>query len=131
MKPYISAYKAGQTTPNVEEEQLIYWFRPHPKDATCTSDGLGAPRGKEFLADSVFVTTMLTEPAELTVASGNQPSITISVEAGIHAHNFTMGIGQQSFSISRGGTQVLGGTSDIEISNSCTVFNYNAYVGSF
>lgn len=115
----------------MESEQLIYWYRPHPKDAVCSNDGLGAPRGRELVADVVFVSTMLTEAAELTVTSGGQAPVTISVEAGIHTSNFTMGVGQQEFSLSRGGSVARGGVSEKEISASCETFNFNPYVGAF
>lgn len=130
-KPYIAAYKSGASAPVVESEQLIYWYRPHPKDTACTNDGLGPPRGRELVADVVFVSTMLTEPAELTVKSGGRDAVTINVEAGIRTSNFTMGVGQQEFSLSRGGSVVRGGVSDKEISNSCETYNFNPYVGSF
>lgn len=131
MKPYIEAYKAGASAPVVESDQLVYWYRPHLKDAVCTSDTLGVPRGRELVADVVFVATMLTEPGELTVTSGSQPPVTVTVEAGIHTSNFTMGVGQQEFTLSRGGSVVFGGVSEKEISGSCETFNFNPYVGSF
>ncbi|VUC31218.1 unnamed protein product [Clonostachys rosea] len=131
MKPYIAAYKAGAATPTVESDQLVYWFRPHPKDAVCTADTLGAPRGKELLADVVFVTTMLTEAGELTVTSGSNAPVTVNAEAGIHTFNFTMGVGAQDFRVKRGGADLLGGTSEKQIDDACEQFNYNPYVGSF
>ncbi|CAM1502357.1 Fc.00g043410.m01.CDS01 [Cosmosporella sp. VM-42] len=125
MKPYISAYKAGASAPTVEADELVYWYRPHPKDIACSADPLGAPRGKELLADVIFVTTMLTDAGNLTVSSGGQRPQTVLADAGIHTYNFTMGIGQQRFSVSRGGTEVLGGISEKEVSNTCETFNFN------
>lgn len=72
---------------------------------------------------------MLTEPAELTVTSGSNAPVTVTVEAGIHTTNFTMGVGQQSFSVSRNGAVILSGTSEKEIASSCEKYNYNPYVG--
>lgn len=131
MKPYIAAYKAGADAPTVESDQIVYWFRPTPKDVKCTNDTLSAPNGIEYLADVVFVTTMLTEAADLTVTSGGQAPVKISVEAGIHTSNFTMGVGKQEFSVSRNGAAVVGGVSEKEITDSCDKYNYNPWVGSF
>ncbi|KAH7100744.1 glycosyl hydrolase family 71-domain-containing protein [Auriculariales sp. MPI-PUGE-AT-0066] len=131
MKPYIAAYKAGADTPTVEEDELVYWYRPTPKDTKCTNDTLPAPQGIQLLADVIFVTTMLTEAASLTVTSGTQAPVTIDVAAGIVTKNFTMGVGKQSFSLTRNGAKILGGDGGLDISSSCTKYNFNAYVGSF
>lgn len=131
MKPYIAAYKSGADTPTVVEDELVYWYRPTPKGVQCSSDGVGVPTGVDLFNDVVFASTMLTAPAELTVTSGNQPPRTVSVEAGIHTFNFSMGVGDQKFSVSRGGQQIMGGTGGKAIADSCTTYNYNAYVGSF
>lgn len=131
MKPYIAAYKAGASAPTVDTDQLVYWFRPTPKDVACSNDPIGSPIGRDLLSDLIFVTTLLTDAATLTVTSGGQDPVTTSVEAGVHTFNFTMGVGTQQFAVSRGGSQILGGTSDKEISDSCEAFNFNAWVGSF
>lgn len=131
MKPYIAAYKAGASEPTVDSDELVFWYRPTPKDASCGPDSLGDARGKELLEDLVFVSTLLTQPGDLTVRSGSQQPVTVQVPAGIHTFNFTMGVGAQEFSVSRGGGKVIGGTSPKDISSSCKTFNYNAYVGSF
>jgi len=130
MKPYIAAYKTGAEAPQVDEDQLVYWYRPTPWNVECSNDTLGGPRGRELLDDVVFVSTLLTELAELTVTSGGQDPVTVEVEAGIHTSNFTMGLGVQKFSVSRGGTEILSGEGEMEISDKCEVYNYNAYVGS-
>ncbi|KAF2972310.1 hypothetical protein GQX73_g1336 [Xylaria multiplex] len=127
--PYIAAYKSGAEKPTVESDQLVYWYRTTPKDTVCTSDALGPPDGIEYLADVVFVATMLTEPAELTVTSGGNAPATVTVDAGIITTNFTMGVGQQSFSVSRNGVEILSGTSEKDIASSCETYNYNPYVG--
>lgn len=130
MKPYIAAYKAGEDAPTVESDQLVYWYRPTPKDAQCSGDSLPAPDGRDLMEDVVFVSTLLTEAAELTVTSGRQEPVTVQVEAGIHTASFPMGVGQQKFSVSRGGNEILGDVSEKEVSDSCEIFNFNAYVGS-
>lgn len=130
-KPYIAAYKAGASTPTVTSEQMVYWYRPTPWDITCTGDPLGPPNGRDLLADVVFITTMLTSPAQLTVQSGSNAAVTIDVPAGILTNNFTMGLGSQTFTVARNGVFLMGGTSSKQITDSCVYYNYNAYVGSF
>ncbi|KAL4912482.1 glycoside hydrolase [Aspergillus aurantiobrunneus] len=130
-KPYIAAYKAGEQTPTVESDQLVYWYRPTPKGVSCSGDSLGPPRGADMLSDSIFVTTLLTEPATLAVTSGSQASVEVEVDAGIVTTNFTMGVGAQSFSVSRNGQEIMGGQGGLDIQDSCDYYNFNAYVGSF
>ncbi|OJJ65068.1 hypothetical protein ASPSYDRAFT_141658 [Aspergillus sydowii CBS 593.65] len=130
-KPYIAAYKAGEKKPTVESDQLVYWYRPTPKDVTCSKDPLGPPRGINLLSDSVFVTTLLTEPATLTVTSGTRQAVDVQVDAGIVTTNFTMGVGAQSFSVSRNGKKILGGDGGLDIQDRCDYYNFNVYAGSF
>lgn len=131
MKPYISAYKAGASAPTVEHDELVYWYRPTPKGVKCTNDQLGQPRGVELFDDVVFASAMLAAPAELTVTSGSQPPVKVSVPAGIHTFNFTMGLGEQKFDVSRGGARLMGGTGGKQIQQNCETYNFNAYVGAF
>ncbi|KAL9488233.1 hypothetical protein ACSS6W_000510 [Trichoderma asperelloides] len=130
-KPYIAAYKAGASSPTVSADEIVYWYRTTPHGTQCSNDSLGIPRGAELMHDLVFVSTLLTQPAQLTVTSGNVAPITVNADAGIHVFNFTMGVGKQSFSVSRGGKQILGGQSAKDITNSCQTYNFNAYVGKF
>jgi glucan endo-1,3-alpha-glucosidase len=129
-KPYISAYKAGAQTPTVEADEIVYWYRPNPKSAVCTGDTLSAPMGIGMLSDSIFVATMLTRPAVLTVQSGQNAPVSIDVPAGIVTSNVSMGVGRQSFMVSRDGQTVLSGQGGLEVKDSCVHYNFNVYVGS-
>ncbi|KAK6527374.1 hypothetical protein TWF281_010554 [Arthrobotrys megalospora] len=129
-KAYIEAYKAGLSSPSVSQDSLVYWYRPHPKGISCTSDTLGRPNGADMLYDKVYVTTLLTAPATLVVKSGGNSAVTINVPAGVVTSNFTMGIGAQTFTLQRGGQTLLGGTGGLDIKNSCATYNFNVYVGS-
>ncbi|PQE27415.1 Glycoside hydrolase family 71 protein [Rutstroemia sp. NJR-2017a BVV2] len=129
-KPYIAAYKAGATTPSITQDQLVYWYRPTPKGITCTNDTLGPPNGIQYLADEIFVTTLLKSPATLIVTSGSNTPVAINVPAGIVTTNFTMGVGNQYFQVTRNGSPILSGYGGLNIANTCQKYNFNAYVGS-
>ncbi|CAG8034747.1 unnamed protein product [Penicillium salamii] len=128
-KPYIAAYKSGASAPTVEEDKLVYWYRPTPKGVVCTGDSLGAPNGISMLSDSIFVATMLTSPATLTVQSGNNSPVSINVPAGITTSNVTMGVGDQRFTLTRGGQTILSGRGGLTVQDHCTHYNFNVYVG--
>ncbi|KAL3495713.1 glycoside hydrolase [Aspergillus germanicus] len=129
-KPYIAAYKAGAHEPVVDYEQLVYWYRPTPKEVTCTKDPLGKPNGYQMLSDSIFVTTLLTEPATLTVWSGNREAVSVEVGAGIVTSRVPMGVGVQYFEVSRNGYTFIWGEGGMDVVDHCDYYNYNVYVGS-
>ncbi|KAK6345647.1 hypothetical protein TWF718_007557 [Orbilia javanica] len=129
-KPYITAYKAGASSPTVTEEKLVYWYRPHPKGLTC-SDPLAKPTGWDFAQDKIFVATLLTSPAQLIVKSGGNSEVTINVGAGIVLSSVDMATGVQNFKLRRNNCDIISGNGGIQVASSCTRYNFNAYVGEF
>ncbi|KAL3478666.1 glycoside hydrolase [Aspergillus californicus] len=129
-KPYIEAYKAGEKEPFVDYEQIVYWYRPTPKGVQCTKDPLGPPNGVDLISDSVFVTTMLWEPATLTVTSGGKAPVNIQVGAGIVTSSVPMGVGSQHFAVSRDGQELFSGDGGMDIVDHCDFYNFNVYVGA-
>ncbi|KAL8787627.1 MAG: hypothetical protein Q9195_007673 [Heterodermia aff. obscurata] len=146
-KPFIAAYKAGSTSVGdyISDDQLIYWYRPSLKSASCDATDntakpanvdtgnyfQGIPNGADEVADSVFVVALLTAAATVEVTSGSNRK-SFNAQAGASAFAVDMGTGQQSFSLTRGGKTVLSGTSLKDISSGCIcgIYNFNAYVGT-
>jgi hypothetical protein len=148
-KPFIAAYKAGSELPIVylEEEKLIYWYRPTPKSTNCDATDTtmqsannasgnffrGRPDGADTMQDAVFVVTQLKEPASVEVTSGRNTQ-TFQAPAGVRAWTVPMGVGAQSFRVERDGQTVekLSGTSLRDIVDECVcgIYNFNAYVGT-
>jgi len=48
-KPYIAAYHAGARSVNdlIEEDQIVYWYRPTPKSLNCDSTDMNHGSGKQ------------------------------------------------------------------------------------
>lgn len=146
-KPFIAAYHAGATSVNnyITSDQLIYWYRPTLKSLDCDATDTtmvpannasgnyfeGRPDGWEDMQDSVFVVAMLTSPGVVTVTSGGNTQ-SFNAPAGASAFQVAMQVGQQQFSLTRGGTTVLSGVSLKNISPICIcgIYNFNAYVGT-
>jgi len=126
---YISAFKSGSSTPNVQTEELVYYYRPNPKDAAC-SDPVPKPTGSDFDQDSVFVIAMVQQDATVVITSGSNAPVSIDVKAGISTVSAPMGTGTQTFALQRSGNNVFSGNGGLGISNDCTVNNFNAFVGS-
>ncbi|KAF7975500.1 hypothetical protein HWV62_9427 [Athelia sp. TMB] len=127
-KPYIAAYKAGATSPTVTTEELVYYYRPNPKGAGC-SDPVTQPTGYTYDGDSIFVIALVKTAGTVVITSGGA-STSISVPAGITTVSAPMNTGVQSFALTRSGSTVLSGTSSLQVTSSCSVYNFNAYVGS-
>ncbi|KZV81222.1 hypothetical protein EXIGLDRAFT_389280 [Exidia glandulosa HHB12029] len=125
---YIKAFKAGEKSVTVEKDELVYYYRPSPKGATC-SDPVAVPNGADFDGDSVFVISMLTAPGKVTITSGGT-TVELDAPAGVTTLSAPMGVGKQAFALSRDGASVLSGTSDRDISEECEVNNFNIYVGT-
>ncbi|KAF7972300.1 hypothetical protein HWV62_18470 [Athelia sp. TMB] len=104
-KPYITAYKAGATSPTV------------------------TPTGYTYDGDSIFVIAMVKTAGTVVITSGGT-STSISVPAGITTVSAPMKTGVQSFKLTRSGSTILSGTSSLQVTSSCSVYNFNAYVGS-
>jgi len=149
-KPFIAAYKAGSKFPIdfLDEEKLVYWYRPTPKEVDCDATDTtmqgnpnnasgnffrGRPDGADTMADEVFIVTMLKEPATVQVQSGCNTEV-YEANAGVWSHSVPMGVGAQSFKVTRGGETVdsLCGTSLRDITDTCPcgIYNFNAYVGT-
>ncbi|KAK4871035.1 hypothetical protein LT330_000272 [Penicillium expansum] len=146
-KPYIAAFKAGDSSPNnhISSDELVYWYRPAPRGVDCDSTDtcmvpasngsgnyfMGRPDGWQSMADSVFVVSLLKSPATVQVNSGGTV-YNYDAPAGASAKEVPMGVGAQSFAVSRDGQTILSGTSLKEIINGCVcgLYNFNAYVGT-
>lgn len=147
--PYIAAFKAGSKSISApSEDQLVYWYRPATKTATCDNTDTcmkpwpspspnpnyftGPPDGHETVEDSVFVVALLKSAGTVTITSGSNQAKQYSAQAGPNAFSVPLGAGKQSFALTRGGSTVLSGDSLKEVSDQCVcgIYNYNAYVGT-
>ncbi|KAJ5184830.1 Glycoside hydrolase family 71 [Penicillium cf. griseofulvum] len=149
-KPFIAAFKAESKLPIrfIEEEKLVYWYRPTLKSVDCdatdtTMQGSannasgnffhGRPNGFDTMKDEVFIVTMLKFPATVQVKSGNNTE-TFIAPPGVWSHSVPMGVGPQSFKVTRAfrTVQALSGTSlrDVVDTCACPIYNFNAYVGT-
>ncbi|KAJ5773769.1 hypothetical protein N7457_008665 [Penicillium paradoxum] len=146
-KPYIAAFKAGESSPNnhISADELVYWYRPAPRGVDCDATDtcmvpanngsgnyfMGRPDGWQSMSDSVFVVSLLTSAATVQVNSGGS-IYNYEAPAGASAKEVPMGVGSQSFAVIRNGQTILSGTSLKPIINGCVcgLYNFNAYVGT-
>ncbi|KAL7421003.1 hypothetical protein Q5752_003887 [Cryptotrichosporon argae] len=131
--PYISAFKAGTDTLSIDDDVLVYWYRPTFKAAECNAtDNVGAPpSGWDMPADDVFVHVLLTDAATLTVTSGDS-AYTQTLRAGAQTLAFPMGAGRQTFALELVDGRSASATGAIDITTDCRLgeYNFNILSGS-
>lgn len=146
-KPFIAAFKDGATSADsyVSADELVYWYRPTPKDLDCDATDTtmvaannasgnyfeGRPNGYEDMEDAVFIVTLLTQPGTITVDSGGNVQEFLA-PGGISAYKVNMKVGTQQFFLTRNGQTIMSAQSLKDISNVCPcgIYNFNAYVGT-
>ncbi|WRT67952.1 uncharacterized protein IL334_004926 [Kwoniella shivajii] len=136
--PYIKAWKAGKKSPVIEKDQLFYWYRPHLKSANCDdTDNFGSkPEGWEFVADTVFVTTMTKLGGTVKITSGSNAPVFKIVKPGVQSIEIPMGVGEQKFEFLTLTSGWKKGVSTVDISDKCWptkefagIYNYNYHSG--
>ncbi|KAI8577354.1 hypothetical protein K450DRAFT_282605 [Umbelopsis ramanniana AG] len=127
---YITAYKNGASAPVVTKDEIVYYYRLMPKDTICSSDPTGPPTGRDYVEDKVYAVTLLKSPATLTITSGGNSPVQFSAPSGVSIWSVPMGVGSQQFKLIRNGATALSGTGSQQVKNSCTIYNFNAFVGT-
>ncbi|VDC04446.1 unnamed protein product [Peniophora sp. CBMAI 1063] len=129
MKHYISWYLTG-TEPAVSTDQVVVWYRLHPKAAVCSTPSL--PRNSAFPADAVFGFALLTSPATVTMDIGSNNHFEWDAPAGVSIGSvpFPQQDNQIPFiQIIRNGAVVESGFGSATWSMECETYNFNPFVG--
>ncbi|KZV73756.1 glycoside hydrolase family 71 protein [Peniophora sp. CONT] len=129
MKHYISWYMKG-TEPAVATDQVVVWYRLHPKAAACSTPS--QPRNSAFPADAVFAFALLTSPATVTMDIGINNHFQWDAPAGVSMGSvpFPQQDNQIPFiQIIRNGAVVESGHLSATWSKECQTYNFNPFVG--
>ncbi|OWZ54809.1 glucan endo-1,3-alpha-glucosidase agn1 [Cryptococcus neoformans c45] len=127
---YATAFKTG-AYPMITEDEIIMWARPHPHDATASSDPIGRPTGWSYTDDYLYAVVLTTGSATVTLTSGSITE-TFSVSAGLTKLKVSLSEGSISGSISRSGRTVASynAGSAFTYTTSPITYNFNYFVGS-
>jgi glucan endo-1,3-alpha-glucosidase len=102
---FITWYKSGKQPP-IERDSLFYFYRTHAKDAVAARDDHPVTNRIGEVNDTLYITTLLTAPAELCVYSGaNQTRYPVA--AGIQHLRVPYACGPQRFELMRHGESIL------------------------
>ena len=105
-KRYITWYKTGQQPP-ITDDSFYYFYRTHSTNARASNtNDIPVRNHLGDLQDVIYTTAILTAPATLVVASGNNLA-TNSLPAGITSVRFPFAPGAQVFSLQRSGAPLM------------------------
>jgi glucan endo-1,3-alpha-glucosidase len=105
---YMEWYRSGRQPPL--KDALFWFYRVHPKDAVAADDRpVKSLHGD--VQDVLYVSAMMTAPAELHVTSGGVKSIR-PLQAGIQHLRIPFTCGPQHFSVCRSGKEIIAGDGD-------------------
>ena len=111
MKYYITWYKTGSQPP-ITSDSLFYFYRTHPKNLVASDEpndirthgtsgtSTNDDGSHNNILDVIYITTILTKPARLTVVSGGSSS-TKNIETGIQHSRIPLKPGRQLFQLYR------------------------------
>jgi len=103
-KYYIQWWKTGQQ-PTIENDKIFYFYRTQFQDAVPLTENCPF-NCNDTLPDKIYVTTMLVNPATLTIYSGSKTTVH-QVPGGVYYWEAEMGYGSQRFRITRGAEVVI------------------------
>lgn len=108
---------------------IVFWYRAHPKAVSCS--GGWAPRMASFPADAVFAMSLLSTPATISLDIGStHAQFNAGVGATIGSVNFPVEDSQIPFlQIIRNGQTVKSGFGSVFVTQSCSWYNFNPFVG--
>ncbi|VDC04449.1 unnamed protein product [Peniophora sp. CBMAI 1063] len=128
MQHYISWYLNG-TEPAVTKDQIVVWYRLHPKTSVCKTPSY--PRNAAFPADAVFALALLTSPATVTmdIGLGNHFEWQAPTGASLGQVPFPAQDDQIPFlEIVRDGQTVTKGYGSANWSKLCDTYDFNPFV---
>lgn len=134
-KYYISWWKNG-TPPPITADQVVYWYRVHPKATICTGGSSTAIRNNEYPVDAVFAWALVTSASTISMSVGTNKYWTFKADGSGPAMNmvpFPEYVSQTGVSpeiaVMRNGVVVASGTGEVAISSACDWQNFNPVVG--
>ncbi|KZO90364.1 glycoside hydrolase family 71 protein [Calocera viscosa TUFC12733] len=125
---FIPWYRTGQAPP-ITDDQVIFWYRSHPKDVTCAQGDV--PRMSTFPVDAVFALALISDSATVTLDIGsNHYQWDAPAGASMGSVPFPTEHSQIPFIqiITDSGTTSGYGSMYVTQTN-CTIYNFNPWVG--
>ena len=124
---YANAFKTG-SYPEINQDKIYLWSRPHPRDATASSDSVGKPDSYQLMEDAVYAVVMATSPSKVTLSTGPS-SKTFDVPAGVSKLTIPISAGGTMYGkVERDGNTVVELDPEFNFNPNPKTYNYNALV---
>jgi glucan endo-1,3-alpha-glucosidase len=81
-KFYIDGFKTGKF-PDITEDRLVLWSRPHAALAKAPGDQVGPPKNFDLFQDNVWALAITPSPSQVTLQTSPTNSKTFSVPGGV------------------------------------------------
>jgi len=129
-KYYISWWKNGKA-PAITADQVVFWYRLHPKGLTCSQSGVTIS-GASYPVDAVFAWALVSSTATITVTVGANTRTFTADGTGpvVQMVPFPPGLSSvtPSVTITRNGKTVASASGSEPITGSCDWYNFNPVV---
>jgi len=125
---YIQYFKSG-VAPAITNDQVVFWYRSHPKGVSCSTGTL--PRNAAYPVDAIFALAMLSDSATISLDVGSSHS-QFNAGPGLSMGSvpFPVEDSQIPFiQIIKGGVTAKSGYGSMYITKSCSYYNFNPWVG--
>lgn len=126
---YAAAFKTG-VYPDITEDKVIWWARPHPKAAHASGDYMSRPDRWNDTDDVVYALVFAKADGVATLTSGTN-SERYAVKTGLNKIKLPMSPGSVTVKVRRGGVDVVSydSTGEFTYTNSPKSYNFNYMVG--
>ena len=115
-------------------DQVVYWYRVHPKDASCYGGSSAAIRNADLPSDAVFAWALVKQPATISITVGSNQYWTFEADnkgPSMSMVPFPSDLGDgvtPEVAIMRNGKTVYDAKGSQAISSSCSWQNFNPNV---
>ncbi len=110
-------------------DTVVFWYRPHPKDAIASSDPLAQPTGASFPDDDLELIAILEAPATIVIHSGGKSESYAAIQGFNQISLEGFQEGEQKVEVVRNGVVVSCGIGEVPITSNIEKYNFNAVVG--
>ncbi|KII86874.1 glycoside hydrolase family 71 protein [Plicaturopsis crispa FD-325 SS-3] len=127
---YAAAFKSG-SYPQITEDRIIMWARPHPANANAP-DPVGLPANAQITQDTLWALALTTAPSTVTLTTSASSAQTFSVPAGVSKLSVGLvpGDGMRG-TIERGGAVVAEAAAEgFVFEGEPGAYNFNAFVAA-
>ncbi|KAI5123869.1 hypothetical protein M0805_005686 [Coniferiporia weirii] len=125
---FAQTYKTG-VYPTVQQDKIYLWARPHPKNATATSDSVGKPTNYDVSEDALFAVILASSPSNVTLSTSSTTK-TVAVPAGLTQLSLPLVAGDtMNASLSCGSTTIVQlAPNNFTFQATPQTYNFNAFV---